>query len=100
MNDFAEGLNNVCRESIMFSSVSKPDIDFVKGLVKQQTDEVTEDLFSVYIWVSKSANLEDFFANLFVDMLTEKYHKLNYIGEDKTITNCGITTRKINKFFL
>ena len=49
-----------------------------------------------YDWISKSAILEDFFENLFVDMSKEKISKieLNYWQEDKAITNCGITTGK------
>ena len=55
----------------MFSAVPKPDVDFVKDLVKQQTDEVLENLCNVYDWISKSANVEDFFANLLADMFKE-----------------------------
>ena len=72
--DFAEGLKDVCPESIWFSAVSKPDVDFVK----QQTDEVPENFCGVYDWISKSANIEDFLANSFVHMPKEKYQKLNY----------------------
>ena len=42
-----------------------PDVDFVTDLVKQQTDEVLENLCRVYEWISKLANIEDLFANLF-----------------------------------
>ena len=76
--NFAERLRDVCPESILFSAVPKPDVDFVKDIVKQQADEVPENLCSVYKWISKSANVEDFFGNLFVDMSKEKYQKLNY----------------------
>ena len=48
LNDFAEGLKDVCPKGILFSTVPKPDIDFVTDLVKQQTDEVPENLCSVY----------------------------------------------------
>ena len=65
-------LRNVFPESIMFSAVPKPDADFAADLVKQQTDEVTENICSVCNWISNSANVEDFFANLFVDMSKEK----------------------------
>ena len=34
LNDFAEGLKDVCPESIMFLAVAKPDLDFVADLVK------------------------------------------------------------------
>ena len=47
LNDFTEGLRDVCHESILFSAVPKPDVDFVTDLVKHQTDEVTENLCSV-----------------------------------------------------
>ena len=47
LNDFTEDLRDVCHESILFSAVPKPDVDFVTDLVKQQTDEVTENLCSV-----------------------------------------------------
>ena len=40
LNDFAEGLKDVCPKSILFSAVTKPDVDFVTDLVKQQADEV------------------------------------------------------------
>ena len=70
--DFAEGLKDVCPESIWFSAVSKPDADFVTGFVKQQTDEVPENFCGVYDWISKSANIEDFLANSFVHMPKEK----------------------------
>ena len=43
LNDFAESLRNVCPESILFSAVLKPDVDFVTDLVQQQTDEVPEN---------------------------------------------------------
>ena len=74
-DDLAEGLKDVCPESIFFSAVPKPDVDFVTDLVKQQTDEVPENFCSVYNWISKSANVEDFVANLFVNMLKEKLSK-------------------------
>ena len=48
LNDFAEGLKNLCRERILFSAVLKPDVDFVKDLVKHQADEVLENLCNVY----------------------------------------------------
>ena len=35
LNDFAEGLKDVCPESILFSAVPKPDSDFVTDHVKQ-----------------------------------------------------------------
>ena len=79
MNDFAEGLRDVCPESILFSAVPKPDVDFVTDLIKQQTDEVPEYLCSVYDWISKSANVEDFFANLFVNMSEEKISKIELL---------------------
>ena len=67
--DFAEGLRDICPESILFSAIPKPDVDFVTDLVKQQTDEVPENLCSVYDWFSQSAHVENcFFASLFVNM--------------------------------
>ena len=60
LNDFAEGLRNVCPESILFSAIPKPEVDFVTDLVKQQTDEVPENLSSVYNWIRNTANVEDF----------------------------------------
>ena len=47
LNDFTESLRDACPESIFFSAVPKPDVDFVTDLVKQQTDEVSENLCSV-----------------------------------------------------
>ena len=79
LNDFPESLRDVCPESILFSAVPKPDVDFVTDLVKQQTDEVSENLCSIYKWISKSANVEDFFANLFVDMSKEKISKIELL---------------------
>ena len=35
LNDFAESLRDVCPESILFSAVPKPNVDFVTDLVKQ-----------------------------------------------------------------
>ena len=35
LNDFAEGLRDVCPEVILFSAVPKPDIDFATDLVRQ-----------------------------------------------------------------
>ena len=78
LNEFAESLRDVCPESILFSAVPKPNVDFVTDLVKQQTDEGPENLCSVCEWISKSANVEDFFANLFFDMSKEKYQKFSY----------------------
>ena len=78
LNEFAESLRDVCPESILFSAVPKPNVDFVTDLVKQQTDEGPENLCSVYEWISKSANVEDFFENLFFDMSKEKYQKFSY----------------------
>ena len=75
LNDFAESLRDVCPESILFSAVPKPDVDFVTDLFKQQTDEVPKNLCSIYEWISKSANVEDFFANLLVEMSKEKISK-------------------------
>ena len=45
LNDFAESLRDACPESIFFSAVPKPDV--VTDLVKQQTDEVSENLCRV-----------------------------------------------------
>ena len=49
-------------------------IDFVTDL-KQQSDEVTENLCRIYEWISKSVNVENFFANLLVHMSKEKIPK-------------------------
>ena len=72
LNDFVESLKDVFPESMLFSAVPKPDIDFATDLVKQQTDDVPENLCCVYDWISKSVNTEEFFANLFADMSREK----------------------------
>ena len=92
LNDFPESLRDVCPESILFSAVPKPDVDFVTDLVKQQTDEVPENLCSIYKWISKSANVEDFFANLFVDMSKEKISKIELLkrrqNNNKLWYNC------------
>ena len=94
LNDFTEGLRDVCPESILFSAVPKPDVDFVTDLAQQQTDEVSENLYSVYDWISKSGNAEDLLQIYSSTCQKRKYHNLNYLQEDKTITNCGITTGK------
>ena len=73
--DFAEGLKDVCPESIWFSAVSKPDADFVTGFVKQQTDEVPENFCGVYDWISKSANIEDFFGKFICPHAKRKISK-------------------------
>ena len=44
LNDFAEGLRDVCPENILFSAILKPDADVVKDLVKLQFDKVPESL--------------------------------------------------------
>ena len=75
----AECLRHACLKSILFSSVPKPDIDFATGLAKQQTDEVPETLCSIYHWISISANVEDFFANLFVNMSKENISKIELL---------------------
>ena len=59
LNDFAEIFKDVCPESIIFSAVPEPDVDFVTDLAKQQTDEISEKFCK-------------FFANLFFDMSKEK----------------------------
>ena len=61
-------LGGICPESIMFSAVPEPYVYFFTDLVKQQTDGVPENLHSVFDWISKSANVEDFFGNFFVNM--------------------------------
>ena len=68
LNNFPENLMDVCPESILFSAVQKLDVDFVTSLAKQKT----ENLCSVYEWISKLANVEDFFANLFINTSKEK----------------------------
>ena len=40
LNDFAESLRDVCPESILFSTVPKPDVVLVTDLVEQQAHEV------------------------------------------------------------
>ena len=40
LNNFAEGFRDACPESILFSAVPKPDVDFVADLVKQKTDDL------------------------------------------------------------
>ena len=79
MNDFAEGLKDVRPESILFSVVSKPDVDFVTYLVKQQTDEVPENICSIYDWISKSANVEDFIC-----LHVKRKHIKNSISDKRT----------------
>ena len=78
LNHFAEGLRNVCPESVLFSAVPKPEVDFVKDLVKQQTDKVPENLSSVYNWIIKSPNVEDFLQIYLSTCQKKKYQKLNY----------------------
>ena len=83
LSNFAEILRYVCSKSVLFSTVPKSDIDFVTDLVKQQTDEVVENLCSVYEWISKSANVEDFFADLFVGMSKEKISKIELLTREQ-----------------
>ena len=77
LNHFAEGLRDVCPEIILFSAVPKPEVDFVTGLVKQQTDKVPENLSSVYNWIRKSANVEDF-LQIYLLTCQKKKYQLNY----------------------
>ena len=72
--NIAESLKNVCPESILFSAAPKPDIDFVTDL-KQQTDEVTENLCSIYDWISTSANVENFFCKFICPHVKRKNTK-------------------------
>ena len=72
LNDFAEGLRNVYPESILLSAVPKPEVDFVTDLVKQQTNEVPENLSNVYNWIRNTANVEDF---LKIYLLTNLFSK-------------------------
>ena len=72
--NIAESLKNVCPESILFSAAPKPDIDFVTDL-KQQTDEVTENLCSIYDWISTSANVENFFCKIICPHVKRKNTK-------------------------
>ena len=60
LNHFAEALRDVFLESILFSAVPKPEVDFVTDLVKQQTDKVPENLSSVCNWIRESANKKIF----------------------------------------
>ena len=76
LNDFAEGFKDVCPESILFSAVSKPDVDFVKDFVKQQTNEVPENFYCVYNWISKLANDEDFFYKFICGHVKRKNIKI------------------------
>ena len=94
LNDFAEGLRDVCPESVLFLAVRKPDVDFVTDLIKRQTYEVPKNLCSVYDWISKSVNVEDFFSNLFVNMSKEKISKIELLtrGQDNRNNRNGITT--------
>ena len=86
-NDFAEGLRNVCPEIVLLLAVRKPDVDFVTDLIKRQTYEVPKNLCSVYDWISKSVNVEDFFSNLFVNMSKEKISKIELLtrGQNNNI---------------
>ena len=78
LNHFAEGLRDNCPESILFSAVPKPEVDFVTDLVKQQTDKVPENLSSVCNWIRESANVEDFLQIYLSTCQKKKYQKLNY----------------------
>ena len=52
LHDFAEGLEDVCPESILFSAVPKPDVDFVTDLVKHQPGEFPKNFGSLNDWIS------------------------------------------------
>ena len=87
-------LRDVCPESILLSAVLKPDVDFVTDLVKKQIDEVPENLCSVYEWISSSANVEDFFPNLFVDMPKEKRSKIELLTRGQNNNKLWYNYRK------
>ena len=53
MNDFAEGMKDVCTESILFSAGRKPDVDFVTDHAKKQIDEVLKIFCCIYDWISE-----------------------------------------------
>ena len=90
-NDFSRSLIHVSPESIWFSAVPKHDVDFAAGLVKQQTDEIPENLCSVCEQLSELAHVEDFLQIYFSKF---QKRKLNSWQEDETITNCGKNTGK------
>ena len=52
LHDFAEGLKDVCPESILFSAVPKPDVDFVTDLVKHQPGEFPKNFCRLNDWIS------------------------------------------------
>ena len=94
LNDFAESLRDVCPERILLSAVPKPDLDFVTDLVKQRKYQVPENLCSVYEWISKSLNVEDFFANLFVYMSKEKISKIKLLTRGQNNNKLWYNYRK------
>ena len=76
-------MKDVCPESILISAVTKPDVDFVTDLVKQQTDEVPESFYSVYNWTSKSANVKYFFCK-FICRHAKRKNIKNWITDKRT----------------
>ena len=78
LHDFAEVLRDICPESILFSAVPNTDVDSITDLAKQQADEVPENLCSVYDWISKSANVDDYLQINLSTCQKKKYQKLRY----------------------
>ena len=80
LNDFAEGLRDVCPESILFSAVPKPDVDFVTGVVKQETALLKFlKIFAVFtIGLVNQLMLRILLQIYFSTCQKKKYQKLNY----------------------
>ena len=75
LNDFAESLRDVCPERILQRKTVK-------------------DCDSVYEWISKSLNVEDFFANLFVYMSKEKISKIKLLTRGQNNNKLWYNYRK------
>ena len=93
LNDFAKDLGDVCLENILFSTVPKAYVYWVTVHVKQ-TDKIPESLCSVYSWISKSINVEDFLANLFVNTSKEIISKIELLAKGQNNTKLWWNYRK------
>ena len=92
LHDFAEGLKDVCPESILFSAVPEPDVDFVTDLVKHQPGDFLKIFADLTIGL---ADAEDFFANLFDDMSKEKISKIELLTRGQTNNKLWYNCRKV-----
>ena len=78
LNDFAEDLGGVCPESILFSAVPKPHVNFITNLVQKQTDEILKIFAAIMIGLVNQLMLRLFNQIYLSTCQKKKYQTLNY----------------------